>query len=145
MAGVKQGQRCSIRFYARANQSFFGVVARILPTVSAVHRTLRVLIVLDDATSGARPGMFADVGVGTDKRMAVTIPQSAVVHVGHEDFALALVATNEWRIVRLDLGPNDDHAVEVVRGLTPGQTVLSDGVVLLKPVIADIVHAGDAP
>jgi multidrug efflux pump subunit AcrA (membrane-fusion protein) len=142
MAGLREGQRCSVRFYADPEAHHFGHVQRILPTVSAAQRTLRVLVTLDSPQEAQRPGMFADVGIGTDLRRAVRIPAAAVVHIGHSDVVLWQERAGDYRVVQVVLGTSDETGVEVISGIQPGQILVADGAVLLKPLIADIVHAG---
>jgi multidrug efflux pump subunit AcrA (membrane-fusion protein) len=140
MAGVREGQRCSVRFYADPDPELQGKVARVLPTVSTAQRALRVLIVLDGAKDSVRPGMFADVGIGTDKRAAVRIPPRAVVHVGHSDYVL-VQRPDGYEARNVALGAAENGSVEVLSGVNQGERVMADGVVLLKPVIASVVHA----
>lgn len=141
MGGLKEGQRCSVRLYAAPDSVFAGHVARILPTLSTTQRTLRLLVMLDAPTDAARPGMFADVGIGTEARSAVMVPQTAIVHVGKDDYVLTEAAADEWRITAVALGASQADQVEIVRNVNAGMRVLAEGVVLLKPVIAEVLHA----
>jgi multidrug efflux pump subunit AcrA (membrane-fusion protein) len=141
MGGLKEGQRCSVRLYAAPDSVFAGHVARILPTLSTTQRTLRLLVMLDAPTDAARPGMFADVGIGTEARSAVMVPQTAIVHVGKDDYVLTEAAADEWRITAVALGASHADQVEIVRNVHAGIRVLAEGVVLLKPVIAEVLHA----
>jgi membrane fusion protein, heavy metal efflux system len=137
---VRENQRSSARFYAAPDTAVNGHVASILPTVSAAHRTLRLVVLLDGAPEIARPGMFADVGVGTDARTAVIVPARSIVHIGREDVVLSALGPDEWKVTRVSLGRSEHEDVEVVQGIGVGEKVMSDGVVLLKPVIADILN-----
>ena len=141
MAGLHAGQRCSVRFYAAPDQPIVGHVAELLPTLSATQRTLRVLVMLDAPSDAARPGMFSDVGIGTDARTAVMVPQTSIVHVGREDYVLTEVSPNEWRVVSVALGASQGDEVEVVHGVAASTRLLADGVVLLKPVIAEVLQS----
>jgi multidrug efflux pump subunit AcrA (membrane-fusion protein) len=88
---VRENQACSVRFFGHPNAPKTGRVAKILPTVSTAQRTLRVVVVLDDATDATlRPGMFANVALGTEERDAIIGPQSALVHVGRSDYVLVV-------------------------------------------------------
>jgi cobalt-zinc-cadmium efflux system membrane fusion protein len=140
VAGLKEGQRCSVHLYASPEQ-LTGHVARVLPTLSTTQRTLRMVVLLDGPSDAARPGMFADVGIGTDARSAVMVPQVAIVHVGSGDYVVTAASQDEWRVRAVALGPSEGNLVEVVHNLAAGERLIGDGVVLLKPVIAELVHA----
>ncbi len=154
--GLHTGQRCSVHLYAAPQDGLTGQIARVLPTLSAAQRTLRVVVLLDHPGESVRPGMFADVGIGTDARMATFVPQTAIVHVGHDEYVLVEAragarerrdveaAPNEWRIAVVQLGAERGPDVEVASGVEPGARVLGEGVVLFKPVIANVVHAGSS-
>ncbi|MEY4511739.1 MAG: hypothetical protein RLZZ450_3861 [Pseudomonadota bacterium] len=141
MSGLKEQQRCSVRLYAAPDPPLVGHVARILPTLSTAQRTLRLLVLLDTPSDAARPGMFADVGIGTEARRAVMVPQLSIVHVGREDYVLSAEGADTWRVTPVVLGASQGKQVEVVKNLQAGATVLADGVVLLKPVIASVLQA----
>lgn len=145
MGGLHAGQRCSVRFYAAPDQPIVGHVAELLPTLSSAQRTLRVLVMLDAPSDAARPGMFADVGIGTDARTAVMVPQKAIVHVGREDYVLTEQRPHEWRVTEVVLGASQADDVEVVQGVAASTHVLGDGVVLLKPVIAEVLQSEQSP
>ncbi len=141
MGGLKEGLHCVVHLYA-SPEPLHGHVERVLPTLSTLQRTLRLVVLLDGPPSdAARPGMFADVGIGTDVRSAVMVPQNAIVHVGSGDYVLTAAGRDEWRVRRVALGPSEGDLVEVVHDLAPGERLIADGVVLLKPVMAELVHA----
>ena len=82
MSRVKIGQRCDARFFGLPEQLFPGKVRAIAPVLSKERRSLRVLFAISDPHDLLRPGMFADIGLGTDARSALLAPSEAIVHVG---------------------------------------------------------------
>jgi cobalt-zinc-cadmium efflux system membrane fusion protein len=133
MRGVIEGQSCTARFYGIPDQSFPGHITRIVSTLSSDRRTLRVLFDLDDPDHKLKPGMFADVGIGTDSRDAVLVPPEAVVHVGRKDYVLTRRASGPWDVQEVDVGESHGDRVEVRGGLKEGGEVLGRGAILLKP------------
>jgi len=135
-ARVKIGQSCEARFFGISGHVFTGKVNSIVPVMSKERRSLRVLIVIHDPEDLLRPGMFAEIGVGTDAREALVVPIEGVVHVGRDDYVL--VATDKpgvWRVAEVRTGEARGHEVEILQGLASGDTVMGDGAILLKPVI----------
>ena len=74
MARVKLGQGCEAKFFGFPEQPFPGKVRAIAPVLSKERRSLRVLFAISDPHDQLRPGMFADIGLGTDVRDALADP-----------------------------------------------------------------------
>lgn len=133
---VREGIGCTVRFYGRPNTSLSGRVARVLPTVSSIQRTLRVVVVLDNTDDSLKPGMFADVGLGTDERTAILVPAAGVLHIGQNDYVLQTRAPNDLEVHDVVVGSSRGDLVEVLRGIGPNANVIGQGAILLKaPVI----------
>jgi hypothetical protein len=135
MRGVKEGQSCVARFYGLPDASFPGKITRIVPTLSADRRTLRVLFQLGDADEKLRPGMFADVGIGTDSRDATLVPAQGTVHVGEKDYVLVRAKAGPWRVQEVDLGEQKGPLIEARSGVSVGEEVIGRGAILLKPFL----------
>jgi multidrug efflux pump subunit AcrA (membrane-fusion protein) len=132
---VHEGQECLARFYAYPDNSFDAHVEALSPQLSSERRTLRVLFELSDAEEALRPGMFAEVGLGTDEREALLIPAEALVHVSMTDYVLVAAGTGVWRPVPVRVGEQHAGAFEVLQGLHPGDTIVGGGAILLKPAL----------
>lgn len=141
---VREGEACAARFYGRPGAPFAGTVARVLPTVSAIQRTLRVVVVLENADDTLRPGMFADVGVGTDARDALFVPAASVLHVGRADYALVVEAPLELSVREVVVGDAQGGEVEVLRGLEPTSAVVGGGAILLKTSVIEALRVRGA-
>ncbi len=102
---------------------------------------MRVLFAISDPHDQLRPGMFADIGLGTDARDALLIPAEAVVHVGRADYVLVSDGSGEWNVTEVQVGELHEKGVEVVDGLRAGDQVAGQGVILLKPYIIQALQA----
>src|SRR5262249_47055377 len=111
---ARVGQGCRARFYGYPEQEFSGKVASLTPVLSKERRTLRVLFALDDSAGLLKPGMFADIGLGTDARQALLVPADAVVHVGQSDYVMAAGEPNMWRIVEVKVGAQYGRRIEIL-------------------------------
>jgi hypothetical protein len=142
---VRDGQACRARFYAFPDQIFTGKVSSLAPIISKERRTLRVLFELADPQGRLRPGLFADVGLGTDARDALLAPTDGVLHVGLGDYVLVEVRPGVWRVTEVRAGEVRGPRVEVIQGLKPGDRVLGKGAILLKPFVVTAVQGPNAP
>jgi multidrug resistance efflux pump len=134
---VKKGQKCQAVFYAFADEPVDGHVGSVSPTVSKERRTLRVFFELPDKKDHFKPGMFADVRLGTEPRDVLLIPAAAVLHVGKFDYVFAGVKDrpNDWEAVKVTLGEVHKNRVEVLTGLAKDRPVIGQGAILLKPYL----------
>lgn len=134
---VKLGQECKATFVGVRGHPFDGHVNKIVPVISKERRSLRVLFVIHDPEDLLRPGMFAEIELGTDAHDALLAPAEGLVHVGRADYFLVAAQTpGEWRITEVQVGEPYDSYVEVLDGLNDGDRVLGAGAILLKPVVA---------
>lgn len=134
---VRIGQGCEARFLGVEGQSFSGSVRSISPVLSEDLRSLRVQFAIEDPEDLLRPGMFADVGLGTESREAILAPLEGVVHVGRSDFMLVRNEDGSWRVATVEVGELHGQDVEILAGLHPGDQVMGAGAILLKPFIIE--------
>lgn len=135
-ASVKVGQGCQAKFFGLPAQVFQGRVESIATVLSKERRSLRVLFVIHDPKDQLRPGMFAEIGLGTDAREALLAPAEGIVHVGMTDYVLVGGAEPDlWRITEIQVGEPNRGQVEILGGVRDGDRVLGKGAILLKPVM----------
>lgn len=135
LASVKKGQACEAKFFGLPHDTFPGKVQRIAPVLSKDRHALRVLFVINDPQDQLRPGMFADIGLGTDPREALLVPADATVHVGRADYVLVGEKGDAWRVTEVRVGDVHGSEVEILDGLSGGERVICKGAILLKPAI----------
>jgi RND family efflux transporter MFP subunit len=137
---VREGQACQARFYAFPGRIFTGKVSSLAPTISKERRTLRVLFELGDPEGRLKPGMFADVGLGTDTRQALMAPADGVLHVGLGDYMLVGAEPGFWKVTEVRVGEVRGSRVEILQGVQAGDRVLGKGAILLKPYVVQAVQ-----
>lgn len=136
VAQVREGQSCLAKFYAFPEHPFDGHVETLGSLLSTERRTLRVLFELNDPDGLLRPGMFAEVGLGTDRREALMVPADALLHLNLDDYVVVAAGEGLWCAERVSVGERHDDEFEVLEGIAPGQTIVSRNAILLKPAIA---------
>ncbi len=143
---VQPGQSCAASFYAFPDTKFSGRVGSLAPTLSKELRTLRVFFELSDPEGRLKPGMFAEIGLGTDTRQALLAPLDGVIHVGRADYMLVATEPGVWRVTEVKVGEMYGSRVEILHGLTVGDRVIGAGAILLKPFMVDsLEEAATAP
>ncbi len=132
---VSVGQSCEARFYGLSEQSFSGKVRSLAPTLSPERHTLRVFFELNDWHDQFKPGMYAEIGLGTDPRPAIMIPTDSVLHSQNSDYVLVKAGSGLWRITDVQVGESVDDRVEILKGLQGGEDIIGSGAILLKPML----------
>jgi hypothetical protein len=132
---VRLGMTCAVRFYALPKREFTGKVSGIAPVISKDRRVLNVQFVVKDPEEKVLPGMFAEIGLGTDERRGLLMPADGLLHIGDNDYALRADGPHTWRITEVQVGELQGADVEVLEGLKAGDRVLGKGAILLKPVV----------
>jgi hypothetical protein len=139
---VHEGQGCLARFYAYPDKTFDAHVEMLSTLLTHERRTLRVLFELSDPEGVLRPGMFAEVGLGTDEREAILISGDALLHIGLEDYVVLQTADGNWRPALVRVGEEHQGSFEVLQGVAAGQTIITRGTILLKPSVAQVLQGG---
>lgn len=137
---VKIGQGCAATFFGLPDERFSGKVVSIAPVLSKERRSLRVLFTINDLKDQLRPGMFAEIGLGTDPRETLLIPADGVVHVGRSDYALVAAGPDLWRVAEVKVGETYSREVEILGGLAAGDRVIGAGALLLKPLAVQALN-----
>lgn len=132
---------CEITLDAWPGEVFRGSISELSPTLDAASRTMEVRVIVRDADSKLKSGMFAKVRVVTEsKEDIVKIPAAAMISRFGEQFVFLIEKDPNdprFNIVRKRIivpGINIDGVMEVQSGLSPddeivirGQTLLDDG------------------
>lgn len=139
---VREGQACEARFVAYPGQTFAAKVSKLAPSLAKDSRTLRVIFELDDPDGKLRPGLFADIGLGTEKRDVLTVAAEAVLHIGRADYVLTAAGPGDYQVAEVKLIEPHNGRVEVT-GLADGTTVVGPGAILLKPLVVRALADGN--
>ncbi|MFQ3593339.1 MAG: efflux RND transporter periplasmic adaptor subunit [Gemmataceae bacterium] len=132
---VRVGQGCVARFFGLPKEPFRGRVKSIAPVLSAERRSLRVLFTIDDPDDKLRPGMFAEIGLGTDRRESLLVPADAVLHIGRADYLLVAEGSDSWRVAEVEVGEPLREEIEILSGVAQGDRIIGKGAILFKPLV----------
>ena len=123
---VRVGSRAHFELDAYPGQHLMGRVSFVYPTVDPASRTGRVRVTASNASLRLRPGMYAtmyfDAPVG---RAVLAVPREAVVMTGERN--LVFVRDSSGMLAPRDvvLGAGTDEQVQVLRGLSEGETIVA--------------------
>ena len=149
---VEVGQALQITLDAVPGKMYDGRVVAVNPLVDAAGRAVVIRAQVRNQDISLRPGMFARVKLITkDDKEALIVPEQALVPQGDEQFVFRVVDGKALR-TKVDVGQRRDGKVEVVRGITrddvivtAGQLKLRDGTAVRAAVAEPASVASGAP
>lgn len=133
LAFVKTGQAARITVPSLAGQEFVGTVQFVSPVLDETTKTAAVRIAVFNTPDFAlKPQMFATVILQTTfAKQALSISQQAVLHTGKRDVVIISLGNGYFRAQNITLGMATDGYVQVLNGLTEGQTIVTSSQFLI--------------
>jgi len=125
---LHRGAEVEISVTAYQTYSLRGRIDVVDPVLDPGTRSARIVARVRNPGGRFRPGMSANISAVLSQRQnALTIPSEAIFAEGDQSFAYVVKADSTVTRSALTLGTRLPDAVEVVKGLTPGQTVVRTG------------------
>lgn len=132
-----KGQKVSVKVQAYGDRAFSGSINALATAVDPNTRTLVVRADISDPRNELRPGMFASFVIETGRPVtSVAVPPASVVREG--DGSMNVWTTTDGRhFIRktVVLGVQRDGWDEIVKGLAPGEQVVTEGAVFLSNML----------
>lgn len=119
-AGIRLGQKATVRFLGRESDTYQATIDKILPTADAATQRYLVYLKVDCPAEVLIPGLTGEVSVIIGERQAqALIPRRAL-------FGDNLFVVRDGRAVltKVELGYVSLNMVEVTKGLAPGDLVI---------------------
>jgi cobalt-zinc-cadmium efflux system membrane fusion protein len=135
LAGVHQGEYADIRVNGYANRVLRGRIDNIGPILDPSLRTAKVR--LQVANPGfLRLGMFVTATFhGPQAEIRAVVPASAILHLHDRDWVYTPAPNNGFRRVEVVSGAMvPPNLQEIVSGIKPGESVVSNALVLQNTV-----------
>jgi RND family efflux transporter MFP subunit len=110
------------------NRDFEGRVARFADALSDETRTMHTEIDVENAQNALTEGMYAEVKLALHgKKDALAIPVQAVLQEGDKHYVMVLDGQDRVQKREIELGEQTSTAVEILRGLSEKERVISTG------------------
>ena len=131
-AQVQVGTKVTMRLDYLPGKAFNGQVDFIYPTLDALTRTVKVRLRFDNQSGDFKPNMFAQVTIHTsENKSALIIPKEALIRTGTQDRVVLALGEGHFKSVAVAVGRFDNSSVEILSGLTEGESVVSSAQFLL--------------
>lgn len=141
LSTLSEGQDVTAHSAAWPDRAFRGEVATIGSRVDPVTRAVPVRAEIANPDGQLRPGMLLTVRLYEAPRQALAIPEIALTQVGSQAFVYRVGEDGTVQQADVEIGARRRGEVEIVSGLQPGDRIVVDGTVKLRPG-ASVVEAG---
>lgn len=132
LSKLKPNQEVSIKTDAFPNEDFKGRIFALEPGVDEKTRTVLARALIPNPQNKLRAGMFARVNVLLETRAnSILVPEQAIWPQGRDAFVYRVV-DGKATLTKIELGVRRPGEVEVLKGLSAKDMVVTDGQMKLK-------------
>ena len=128
---VHRGDAVQLRLPAYPAKTWNGRLSFIYPTLDPRTRTVTARLSFANTDGTLRPGMYANATVLGQAQTALAVPSSAVLRTQDGDYAMLAQAQGHFLPVQVDLGPEANGWVAILKGLKAGDRVVESAQFLL--------------
>ncbi len=131
---LQAGKTAKVTLPALPGQTFQAKVTLIGKQVDASSRTMPVRLVIANSSDVLRPGMSATawVPLGESSQQVITVPAASVQRIENQWYVFIPKSQGTFELRQVGRGRDLEGEIEIVSGLTSGETVVVDGAFLLK-------------
>jgi cobalt-zinc-cadmium efflux system membrane fusion protein len=136
LANVRVGETAEITLNAYPDRKYTGTISNIGPILDPNIRTAKVRVQVPNPERLMRVGMFVTATFqGKKKAEYASVPAAAILHLHDRDWVYIPAGGNKFRRVEVKAGNTLPNKMQEIRdGVKPGQTVVSNALVLQSTV-----------
>lgn len=133
LSALKPGQQVFAVSAAYEGRQFEGTVKTINSRIDPVTRSVTVRAHIDNMDRQLKPGMLLTVTLIRSRSEALVVPEEAVIPVQEHQFVYVVTKEGIAKQTEIKTGRRKPGIVEVLSGLEPGQEVITQGVIKVRP------------
>jgi len=132
LASVKTGQPAQVMLNAYPDQKWTGRAGVVSDAVDPNTRTLQLRVVLANPGGKLKPSMFGTIRLERSSRQGIVLPAAAVLREGNAAYVFVRQGQDRYERRNITPGQTIDGSIEIASGLNVGDTVVSQGALLLR-------------
>jgi Cu(I)/Ag(I) efflux system membrane fusion protein len=146
-AQIKAGTPATLDFPASGRAPFKSRVEFVYPTLTERTRTVRVRLSVANTDGKLRPGLYGTAEFSAPPREVMTVARDAVVYTGETQHVFVRLDNGIIEPRDVKIGGRVDERIEITRGLSPSDQVVTTGVFLIDSesrlrASGGVAHAG---
>jgi cobalt-zinc-cadmium efflux system membrane fusion protein len=140
---IHPGKRVLVSVPAYPDRKFPATIEYIDKVVDEATRTVKIRCRLDNPDGTLLPAMYASVEVESDvENRAIVVPLSALFTEGEGDQVFVCIGDGHYKRRDVKVGLRLRDKAVIAEGLKPGETIVSQGALLLRTEEANEQEAG---
>jgi cobalt-zinc-cadmium efflux system membrane fusion protein len=132
LAAATLGSEAQLTLNAYPGQHWSGHVSVVSGAVDPNTRTLRLRVVLANPNSHIKPGMFGMMRILKSSAVGIIVPAAAVIREGSNSYMFVAKGSGRFERREVKIGRIIDGSMEILSGITAGETIVSDGALFLR-------------
>lgn len=136
---VRPGDVAEVTLPSLPGAPYRATVARVADAAEPDTRALVARIPVANPDGALRPEMFARVTIRASTRQAITVPVTAVISASGEPTVVVEPSPGRYERRAVVVGAELGDRVQVLRGLVPGERVVTRGALLVAPEAAQVL------
>jgi len=133
---LKRGLQIDATTQDLPGRTFTGTVDSIDNVIDPVTRSVKVRATLPNGGGALKAGMFMNVTLQSSERDSLAVPEISIIAEGAKTFVFVVDETQQPAVthkVEVTVGARERGVVEILAGLEPGNLVVTDGVLKVRP------------
>lgn len=124
---ISEGQPIELTLESFPGETFYGKLNYVADSINSDTRTLPVRAEVANLGLKLKPKMFAKMTIQVGAQKVLTIPKEAVQDTDKDKVVYVPVSSTSFREQKVELGSESGLYYEVLKGLQPGETVVTKG------------------
>lgn len=133
IADARVSEPATVRVLAYPQETFTGRITLVGGAVDEKTRRIDVRIEVENTNGHLKPGMFADVAIGTGSATNILVaPEESLQRMDEQDVVFIAGEHNRFTKRVVSIGRTESGQTEILNGLNDGERVVTRGSILLK-------------
>lgn len=124
---VQAGMAATVTLPYLPGRRYPAVVEYVYPYLDGDSRTGRIRLSLDNRSGELKPDMYAEVSLQVDLGHRLSVPEEAIIVAGDSRVVFVDLGGGRLKPVRIKAGQHAQGFVEVLEGLSHGDSVVTSG------------------
>ena len=130
---IKKDLPIKAKFSGNKNKTYSGKVYAVSSRISAETRSLLTRVMIKNENSELIPGSLLEVVINYNVRDSLGIPDTSMMVEGDKTYVYKVSKENIANKTEIKIGIRDGGFIEVISGLTEGETIVAEGLKKVRP------------
>jgi len=130
---IKKNLPITARFSGSKNRTYSGKIYAVSSRINAETRSLLIRVRIENKNSELIPGSLLEVVINYNERNSLGIPDTSLMIVGNKTYVYKVSEDNITSKTEIEIGIRDDGFIEVISGLSEGETIVAEGLKKVRP------------